>query len=409
MKLSMIAMVVAMGCAVSISSAHADVQSEMSAAGNEFAIVGTDSSMSFPEVVQKAERYADRADAQNYSDAITSGNYMVIKDYNGVSGWSLVDNSKGTTTPLAHIQNAPEKVSEIEYQDAQAIVTAKASPNIQIKAQAPKVDGIAQSDYDRITAEMIKADQKLKNPDVSSLGASKLITTPNKAAHVASPVVVTDIHNDSSAKREQQTAITLAKSAPVVNASSYRMAIAQEEQKTTGAEPIQPTHSTATAHTVQQQQTLTAATPKAAKAAVTNSATTSAPSTVEAAQSYFVADAETIQAVNDLVDAHNENVTAIDDHEQRIGALESHDKQQDKTIEHNNKKAMAGIAGALAQTGLHYTATANSVAIGGGNYAGESAVAVGYSHMWDGVRVSVQNSVDSMHNVGTSASLAVGW
>ncbi|MFW3388444.1 UNVERIFIED_CONTAM: YadA C-terminal domain-containing protein, partial [Kocuria sp. CPCC 205274] len=95
---------------------------------------------------------------------------------------------------------------------------------------------------------------------------------------------------------------------------------------------------------------------------------------------------------------------------QRIQKLEAHDKEQDKRISENNERAMAGVASALAVTGLHYTDSANSIAAGAGNYGGQSAVSVGYSHQWGtSARFSVQNSVDTTGNVGTSASVAIGW
>lgn len=121
-------------------------------------------------------------------------------------------------------------------------------------------------------------------------------------------------------------------------------------------------------------------------------------------------DDELTNHFNELADAHNENVDTLDKHTAQLDQIQKHDKKQDEQIRDNDKKAMAGIAGALAQTGLHYTDSVNSLASGVGTYDGESAVAIGYSHQWGNrVRFSVQNSVDTAHNVGASASVAIGW
>ena len=221
-------------------------------------------------------------------------------------------------------------------------------------------------------------------------------------------------HYVATAARAYNKALTAAKYADVI--------------ANTPAPVAAPVHQTATAKPTVFAQTLTASTPAAVTASTASKvsipATTLTPATKAAVVApaqpqtvYQEADPETVQAVNDLIDAHNENVTAIDsntaaidNHEQRLGAIESHDKQQDKTIAHNNKRAMAGIAGALAQTGLHYTDSDNSVAVGAGNYSGESAIAVGFSYQLSNkMRFSVQNSVDTAHKVGSSASIAYGW
>lgn len=121
---------------------------------------------------------------------------------------------------------------------------------------------------------------------------------------------------------------------------------------------------------------------------------------------------------NALAHAHNDNVNAIISNRASIDTntaainrnanrIANLDKQQDT----DRKAAKSGTANALAVSGLHYTNDVNSIAIGAGNYEGESAGSLGYRHTFNEghAAATVAASEDTNGGTGVAASISVGW
>ena len=110
------------------------------------------------------------------------------------------------------------------------------------------------------------------------------------------------------------------------------------------------------------------------------------------------------------------NSVALADHEQRIETLEQSNSSNfgklKNEVEHNRKRASAGIAGVAAMANIpQVTNTQNfSVGAGVGNTDGENALAVGFSaRATENVVVKASVSNDTQHNFVAGGGIAYGW
>lgn len=112
---------------------------------------------------------------------------------------------------------------------------------------------------------------------------------------------------------------------------------------------------------------------------------------------------------NDLIDAHNENVAAIDDNTAHISKLEQSTNQRfadmGKRVDDNRKRAAVGVAGVAAMANIPQVTDSQSVSVGAGvgDYDSQQAVAVGFS-----VRVSQHIVTKAAVSAGSFGGAAVG-
>lgn len=124
-------------------------------------------------------------------------------------------------------------------------------------------------------------------------------------------------------------------------------------------------------------------------------------------QQQQAAQGEYVQHLNQTV-SHNAMLSA--GNAQRLDAVESHQSSLEQQQSDDRKEYRAGIAGAVAISGLHYTETDNSVAVGAGDFKDEQGYALGYRHRFsENVAATVAASETSNGDALYSASAAIGW
>ncbi|MGT8860013.1 YadA C-terminal domain-containing protein, partial [Enterobacter sp. 186315] len=129
--------------------------------------------------------------------------------------------------------------------------------------------------------------------------------------------------------------------------------------------------------------------------------------TLRHVQEEQTAQGEYVQHMNQTV-SHTATLAASNS--QRLNAVESHQKSLEQQQSNDREEYRAGIAGAVAISGLHYTETDNSVAIGAGDFKNEQGYALGYRHKFsDNVATTVAASETSNGDAMFSASAAIGW
>ena len=97
-----------------------------------------------------------------------------------------------------------------------------------------------------------------------------------------------------------------------------------------------------------------------------------------------------------------------------VKSANSYTDQRIKSVEdqqsNDRKEYRAGIAGAVAISGLHYVDTDNSVAIGAGSFKDAQGYSMGYRHKFaENVAATVAASETSNGDAVFAASAAVGW
>lgn len=116
---------------------------------------------------------------------------------------------------------------------------------------------------------------------------------------------------------------------------------------------------------------------------------------------------EYVQHMNQTV-SHNATLAASNS--QRLDSVESRQKSLEQQQSNDREEYRAGIAGAVAISGLHYTETDNSLAIGAGDFKNEQGYALGYRHKFSqNVAATVAASETSNGDAMFSASAAIGW
>ncbi|PWG71808.1 hypothetical protein DEM28_07425 [Enterobacter mori] len=116
---------------------------------------------------------------------------------------------------------------------------------------------------------------------------------------------------------------------------------------------------------------------------------------------------EYVQHMNQTV-SHNSTLAASNS--QRLDSVESRQKSLEQQQSNDREEYRAGIAGAVAISGLHYTETDNSVAVGAGDFKNEQGYALGYRHKFSqNVAATVAASETSNGDAMFSASAAIGW
>ncbi|MCE9992041.1 YadA C-terminal domain-containing protein [Enterobacter asburiae] len=129
--------------------------------------------------------------------------------------------------------------------------------------------------------------------------------------------------------------------------------------------------------------------------------------TLRHVQEEQTAQGEYVQHMNQTV-SHTATLAASNS--QRLNAVESHQKSLEQQQSNDREEYRAGIAGAVAISGLHYTEMDNSVAIGAGDFKNEQGYALGYRHKFsDNVATTVAASETSNGDAMFSASAAIGW
>ncbi|EPF0042788.1 YadA-like family protein [Enterobacter hormaechei] len=116
---------------------------------------------------------------------------------------------------------------------------------------------------------------------------------------------------------------------------------------------------------------------------------------------------EYVQHMNQTV-SHNATLAASNS--KRLDSVESRQKSLEQQQSNDREEYRAGIAGAVAISGLHYTETDNSLAIGAGDFKNEQGYALGYRHKFSqNVAATVAASETSNGDAMFSASAAIGW
>lgn len=124
-------------------------------------------------------------------------------------------------------------------------------------------------------------------------------------------------------------------------------------------------------------------------------------------QDVQTAQGEYVQHMNQTV-SHNSTLAASNS--QRLDSVESRQKSLEQQQSNDREEYRAGIAGAVAISGLHYTETDNSVAIGAGDFKNAQGYALGYRHKFSqNVAATMAASETSNGDAMFSASAAIGW
>lgn len=119
------------------------------------------------------------------------------------------------------------------------------------------------------------------------------------------------------------------------------------------------------------------------------------------------ADRSEIAGMNDDI---RHNTSRINGLESKVADFGEQLKAQAEEIVANDKKAMAGIASAMAMSAMNYTNTTHSMAFATGKYDSGSAIGIGYKYqMGSAAQASIQATLDSNKNTGISAGVAFGW